>query len=121
MILAVFLLRPEFPTRLRAALDANSQNMPAELNSGNGHGLHLAGVEPASQSQSEDAFDPNQLMDVDEEFVRYLAAHKYRLNPGNIRRVMGTQLIAVNQYRLEDGQLVSVYTPIANRDWRESE
>ncbi len=50
--------------------------------------------------------------DLERAFVRYSAKERYKSDPGPIRPLGKTQLVAVNKYRLGNGERVKVYTQV---------
>lgn len=116
-ILGLFILHPSFPAQIHYTVVPDSGPQPDNpLPLGNGHGIMMADRNDDAPTHMDGASGslvrPVSSAEIDKEFVRYLAQRELQMNPTNIQPVNQNALYSVNQYRLDNGQLVAVFTQI---------
>ncbi len=109
-VLVLFVMQPEYPDQIHQVF--TPQTMPLALE--NGHQINGAN---GNGAQSDDRlgdmyFQPAVSNELEQEFVRYLAERGYQLGASGITPVNQRALYSVNQYQLDNGKSVYVYTQI---------
>ena len=108
----MFVIQPALPFKIHGALISDSEIILTKRDVDDRFaklsGSDLEGVLAKLFDQPRTSAVTN----LDRAFVRYSAEQRYKSDPGPIQPVGKTQLVALNKYRLGNGERVKVYTQV---------
>jgi hypothetical protein len=113
VILALFILRPEIPGRVHHAFRSDRSVL---LTANNPFEKQKEQTSTYILSKNDfntilpDGFDQLHLQDLDKIFVKLVSESRLKRTPIKIEPIAPSEIYSVNQFRLDDGNSVIVYT-----------